>query len=291
MSNSVAEQSAAGLADLLRGYSAEVTSGDRKSIDAATRMMEPGAEVFIASHHDSSDRQVLAAAHLKRAGLTPVPHVIARNIKNLREFDALLGRLTNEAGVDRALILGGDRDQPAGDFSSSLQLLETGMLGKHGIRKIALSWYPEGHPRIAAADLVAARTAKLAVAAQAKLDVTFVSQFCFEPAPIIAMAKQIRAEGVRAPLRVGVPGPASRAALLKYALICGVGASLRALKERPAARGMLAGETPAELLTEVARAQSTTPALGIQGVHFFTFASLAATIRFVDEHSRAGIRA
>jgi methylenetetrahydrofolate reductase (NADPH) len=191
--------------------------------------------------------------------------------------------------VDRALILGGDRDQPVGDFSSSLQLLETGMLSKHGIRKIALSWYPEGHPRIPAADLVAARAAKLEVAAKANLDVTFVSQFCFEAAPIVAMAKQIRADGVTAPLRVGVAGPATRTSLLKYAMICGVGASIRALKERPAARGMLAGETPAELLTEVAHAQSITPALGIQGVHFFTFASLAATVRFVDEHRRAGI--
>jgi methylenetetrahydrofolate reductase (NADPH) len=288
MSNHVAEQLAAGLADLLRGYSAEVTSGDRKSIDAAITMMEPGAEVFIASH-DASDRQALAAARLKRGGLTPVPHIVARNIKNLHELDALLGRLTNEAGVDRALILGGDRDQPVGDFSSSLQLLETGMLSKHGIRKIALSWYPEGHPRIPAADLVAARAAKLEVAAKANLDVTFVSQFCFEAAPIVAMAKQIRADGVTAPLRVGVAGPATRTSLLKYAMICGVGASIRALKERPAARGMLAGETPAELLTEVAHAQSITPALGIQGVHFFTFASLAATVRFVDEHRRAGI--
>ena len=290
MSNNVAERLADGLADLLHGYSAEVTSGDRNSIDAAITMMEPGAEVFIASH-DSSDRQALAAARLKRGGLTPVPHIVARNIKNLPEFDALLGRLTNEAGVDRALILGGDRDQPAGDFSSSLQLLETGMLSKHGIRKIALSWYPEGHPRITTADLAAARAAKLAVAAKANLDVTFVSQFCFEAAPIVATAKQLRAAGVTAPLRVGVAGPASRTSLLKYAMICGVGASIRALKERPAARGMLAGETPAELLTEVARAQSTTPALGIQGVHFFTFASLAATVRFVDEHRRAGIHA
>jgi methylenetetrahydrofolate reductase (NADPH) len=191
----------------------------------------------------------------------------------------------------RALIVGGDRDQPVGDFSSSLQLLETGMLSTHGIRKIALSWYPEGHPRISAADLAAARAAKLAVAAQAGLAVTLLSQFCFESAPIIAMAKQIRSEGVTVPLRVGVAGPASRTALLKYALICGVGASIRALKERPGARGIMAGDTPEKLLADVARAQAADPALGIQGVHFFTFASLAATAKFAEEHARAGVHA
>ncbi|HWJ34214.1 MAG TPA: methylenetetrahydrofolate reductase [Steroidobacteraceae bacterium] len=280
------------LAELLRNYSAEVTSGDRKSIDAAIGMMRPGSEVFIASlPSDTSDRQVLAAAQLKRAGLTPVPHIVARNIKNVGELDALLGRLTNEAGVDRALILAGDRDQPAGDFKSSQQLLETGILSKHGIHKVYLSWYPEGHPRIPAADIVAARAAKLAVAAQADLDVTLVSQFCFEPAPIIAMAKQIRSEGVTVPLRVGVAGPASRGSLLKYAMICGVGASIRALKERPGTRGMIAGDTPEELLAEVAHAQATDTGLGIQGVHFFTFASLAATAKFAEQHTRAAMYA
>ena len=289
MSDGVATTQEFGLKDLLRNYSAEVTSGDRKSIEAASSMMQPGAEVFIASlPSDTGDRQVLAATQLKRAGLTPVPHIVARNIKSLADLDALLGRLVHEAGIDRALVLAGDRDQPAGEFDSSLQLLETGMLGKHGIRKVALSWYPEGHPRISTADLIAARAAKLAAAARAGLEVTLMSQFCFESAPIVATAQQIRAEGVTTPLRVGVAGPASRTSLLKYAMMCGVGASIRALKERPAARGMLAGDTPEELLTEVAQAQAATPTLGIQGVHFFTFASLAATAKFVEEIRHSG---
>jgi methylenetetrahydrofolate reductase (NADPH) len=289
MSNIAAQEQAFGIKDLLRNYSAEVTSGDRKSIDAAATMMEPGAEVFIASlPSDTADKLVLAAAQLKRSGLTPVPHIVARNIKNLADLDTLLGRLVSEAGIDRALILAGDRDQPAGDFSAALQLLETGMISKHGIKKIALSWYPEGHPRISDADLTAARAAKLAAAAKAGLDVTLVSQFCFEAAPIVSTARQIRAEGVTQPLRVGIAGPASRTSLLKYAMICGVGASIRALKERPAARGMLAGDTPEDLLSEVAAAQSAEPALGIQGIHFFTFASLAATAKFVTEQRELG---
>jgi methylenetetrahydrofolate reductase (NADPH) len=273
--------------ELLRDYSAEVTSGDRKSIDAAIASMPPGAEVFIASlPSDSSERQLLAAVRLKRAGLTPVPHVVARNIKNVAELDAILERLVGEAGIDRALILAGDRSEPAGDFGSSLDLLETGMLNTHGLRKIALSWYPEGHPRIPVGELVAARAAKLAAAKKADLDATLISQFCFEAAPIVAMARQIRSEGYTVPLRVGVAGPTSRPSLLKYAMMCGVGASIRALKERPVARKMFADNTPEDVLSEVARAQAADPTLGIQGVHFFTFASLAKTIEFVDEQRR-----
>jgi methylenetetrahydrofolate reductase (NADPH) len=268
---------------LLQHFSAEVTCGDVKSIEAAAAM-RPGTEIFIASlPSDAPLRQVATALRLKQAGLTPVPHVVARNIKSARDLDRLLGRLTSEAGVDRVLLLAGDRDVPVGEFESSRALLETGLLDRHGIRRVLFSWYPEGHPRVTAAALIEARIAKLALAERAGLHVTLISQFCFESAPIIATARQLRAEGVTAPLRVGVAGPASRASLLKYAIICGVGASLRALKERPGA-GSALGETPEELLLDVARAQAADASLGIEGVHFFTLASLAATLKFVNAH-------
>ena len=33
----------------------------------------------------------------------------------------------------RALVLGGDRDKPLGEYDSSLQLIETGLFAKHGV--------------------------------------------------------------------------------------------------------------------------------------------------------------
>jgi methylenetetrahydrofolate reductase (NADPH) len=273
------------LANLLRNYSAEVTCGDGKSIRAAESLMPPGSEVFITSlRSDTEDRSVAVAAELRNAGVVPVPHIVARNIGNRADLEVLLRRLTGEAGVDRVLILGGDRSQPIGEFDSSQQLLETGLLEAFGIRQIKLSWYPEGHPRISDSELAKVRAAKLRIAAARGLEVELISQFCFESAPIIASARQLRAEGIQVPLRVGVAGPASRASLLKYAMICGVGASMRALKERPGARSLFSSETPERLLREVAHAQAEEPRLGIHRVHFFTFASLASTTRFVEQH-------
>ena len=274
------------LADLLRNYSAEVTCRDEKSIRAAESLMRPGSEVFIVSlPSDTEDRRIAVAAELRHAGLVPVPHIVARNIGSRAHLETLLRRLTREAGVDRALILGGDRSEPIGEFDSSQQLLETGLFDAFGIRKIKLSWYPEGHPRISTSELAKARAAKLRVAAARGLDVELIGQFCFESAPIIASARQLRAEGIQVPLRVGVAGPASRASLLKYAMICGVGASVRALKERPGARSLLNSESPERLLREVAHAQAEEPSLGIHRVHFFTFASVASTAQFVEQHS------
>ncbi|MBL1241033.1 MAG: methylenetetrahydrofolate reductase [OCS116 cluster bacterium] len=273
------------LTSFLNGYTAEVTSGDKKSMTAAEKMMSPGAEVFVASlPKDTIDKQVAAVVRIHQAGLKPVPHIVARNVKDLTSLEQTLERFVAEAKIDTALILGGDRDDAVGDFDASLQLIETGLLQKVGIKKIYLGCYPEGHPRISTEILDKARAAKLVAAEKAGLEVELVSQFCFESQPIIEFARKLRAEGVKAPFRVGVAGPSSRATLVKYAIICGVGASLRALKERQdLAKNMTSGETPEKLITELAEALEKEPELGLNGVHFFTFGSLEKSATFVNQ--------
>jgi len=290
MNNMTIEKPAAptALAALLKNYSAEMTTHDRASLEAAGALLPRGTEVFIAAlMKDDPDRHIAAATKIRQGGLEPVPHIVARNIRARADLDSLLARLSGEAGVARALVLGGDRDKAAGEFESSLQLIETGLFQKHGIKRIAIGCYPEGHPRIPDPVLDEARAAKLRAAERAGLDVFLVSQFCFDAEPIIALARRMRAQGCNAPFRVGVAGPADRATLVKYAMICGVGASLRALKERQSlARNMLSGETPESVLTNVAEAQNAEPSLGIDSVHFFTFGSLAASIKWVESRSR-----
>lgn len=272
------------LKSLLGIYSTELTTRDRKSLDAAPEMLARGAEVFIASlPNDSHDRLVDAAVHLRKKGLTPVPHIVARNIESLKDLDQLLARLAGDAGLDRILTLGGDRDKPAGGLHCSLQLIESGLIQKHGVSKVFVACYPEGHPRIADQVLEDARASKLAAAKAGGLDVTLISQFCFDAKPIVSLAERMRAQGTTVPYRVGVAGPAERATLIKYALMCGVGASLRALKERQElTKSVLTGETPEALLSEVAAAQAADPALNIEGVHFFTFGALAKSARWAE---------
>ncbi len=275
------------LARFLEGYSAEVTTPDRKSLDAAALMMPPGARVYIASlPAEPPHAQVAVAANLRRAGLIPVPHLVARNIESHRALDDFLRRLTQEASVDRALVLGGDRSDAAGEYSDALQIIRSGLLERHGIVKIAIGCYPEGHPRIADAALDAALDDKLDAAHQAGLECILISQLCFEPAPIVALAKRLRRRGIAAPLRIGVAGPAKITTLLKYAAICGVGPSLRALRQRSAlVKDLLGGETPEDILTSLARAQADDRSLGFSGVHFFTFASLASSIAWAKQFS------
>ena len=272
------------LLNLLSNFSVEIVSIDKASIEAAGRLFKAGTEVFIASlPKHKAMKQIEAAIDLKGSGLVPVPHIVARNIADRAELESLLRGLVQHAGVDSVLVLGGDRDKPLGIYNDSLQLLETGLFEKYGVKKLYLSCYPEGHQRISNERLELARTEKLALAMSQGMDITLVSQFCFDPKPIIAWAKALRAAGVTVPYRVGVAGPASKAALVKFALLCGVGPSLRALQERDGmARNILAGETPEALLREVAVAQEQSPMLKIEGAHFFTFGSLAKTAEWLD---------
>lgn len=273
------------LADLLRTYSVEITAHDEKALKAVESTLAPGTEVFIANLPDERAEVLVAAAlRVRRAGLEPVPHIVARNLKSRDDLDGMLASLVRDAGVSTALILGGDRDRQAGNFENALQIIETGLLEAHGIRRIAIGCYPEGHPRIPDEVLWQALRAKLDAAARVGLETVLVSQFLFDPQPLIEFARALRRDGIEAPLRVGVAGPADRTKLIRYALRCGVGASLRVLRERGSlARNVLAGETPDALLGAAAVAQKEEPELGMAGVHFFTFGDPAGSARWAEE--------
>ena len=284
--NDVLEDKAA-LSRLLQGYSAEVTTPDRKSLDAAAEMMPPGSRVYIAAiPKDPPDRQIEVAGHVRELGLEPVPHLVARNVKSLAAFEDHLARLKEVSNLDRALVLGGDRDDSDGEFTSALDLIQTGLFEKYGIDKIGVGCYPEGHPRIPDAALKKAMLDKLAEAEKQGLQIIFVSQLCFDAQTIVRFVRGLREEVIKARCRVGVAGPAKPATLIKYALICGVGPSLRAMKERQEmTKNLLMGETPEKLLTEIAHEQMKDPSLDIWGVHFFTFAALKKTIEWAEEHT------
>jgi methylenetetrahydrofolate reductase (NADPH) len=274
------------LAKLLGRFSAEVTTRDEDSIKFAEKFLPKSAEIFVASlPKDPHDKVVATAVRLRKAGLEPVPHIVARNITSRAELDSLLAHLAGEAGVRRALILGGDRDKALGEYDASLQLIQTGLFAKHGVGHAFIAAYPETHPRIEESVLDAARAAKIVALREQGMSATLISQFGFDSKPIVSFAERIRTKGVTLPFRVGVAGPTEYAKLVKYALICGVGPSLRALKERQGlAKNMLGGETPEKLLTEVALAQDANPALNIEGVHFFTFGALGASYNWIQQH-------
>jgi methylenetetrahydrofolate reductase (NADPH) len=185
--------------------------------------------------------------------------------------------------VQSAFVVGGDADHPAGSYSSALELLQSGAFARAGIARIGLACYPEPHRRIDRAQLDAALDAKLALLAREGADAFLVSQFCLEAAPIIVLAQSLRRRGVKVPLRIGVAGPTDRRTLWKYALRCGIGASIAALGTHiDVVRDLLIRDTPDALIHDVASRLAAEPPLGIAGVHIFSFGRVTSAARWAN---------
>ncbi len=136
------------VADMLRGFSIEVNPGESKIIDAAPTRLEPGTQVFMTWIPGKNPLDTVGpAGKLRSAGLFPTPHIGARHVESAAQLEEFVRQLVG-VGVDRALIIAGDRDQPAGPFDSSLAVMQSGILQKAGITRISVGGFPEGNPKI-----------------------------------------------------------------------------------------------------------------------------------------------
>jgi len=265
------------VAELVGACSIELSPRDELAGVKLRDLFDPGTTVFVNFPPSATcDDVVVACAGLRRAGFIVVPHVVARQLTGFAEASDFLQRAVEEAGVTQVLLLGGDTPRPMGPLHSALALLSTGLVERHGIAAVAFAGYPEGHPRIDSAALQAALLAKLEVARRRGLATSVVTQFGFEPQPILQWIAARRAEGIACPIRIGLAGPATVATLAKYAVRCGIGASLRALAHGHAAIARILTEANPDALIE-ALVAGEDPTAPINGLHIFTFGGARRT--------------
>jgi methylenetetrahydrofolate reductase (NADPH) len=266
-----------GISAFLAGASLELSSRDPAEVDACVGLLEPGTPVYVSFPPGQTYHGTVAlAARRARAGVRPVPHVAARRIAGPEALDDYLARAAGEAGVDSALVIAGDGDRASGAFDSSLALLETGLFQRHGIVRIGIAGYPEGHPKIAASALDAALAAKKNFARRSGIELRVVTQFCFDADSILSWAGRMKGHGL--PVHVGLAGPASLPRLLRFAAMCGVGNSVRALKARPGALTRLMVEAGPEVALRGLARRAEPP---LVGAHFFCFGGLVRTARWL----------
>jgi methylenetetrahydrofolate reductase (NADPH) len=210
-----------------------------------------------------------------------------RAFTSVGEVDRLLARLTAEAGVRQLLVIAGDRDPPAGALHSALDVIDSGLLQRHGIREVGVAGYPEGHPRIPGHELNRALADKIAAAEATGLRLHVVTQFCFDADAIIGWIRRLRDFGFDAPVRVGLAGPTSLPTLMRYASRCGVSASVQGLARHAGLlRNLFAMSAPDAIVRALAAKHER---LGDIGVHFFSFGGLARTARWAAAVERGQI--
>jgi methylenetetrahydrofolate reductase (NADPH) len=220
---------------------------------------------------------------VREAGLEPVPHIAARRIRDRAELQTYLARAVGEAGVRKALILGGDEPEAAGPYADGASLLREDLLTGCGLREIGLPGYPEGHPRISAADLERAFAEKLLLAAAHGMGAYIVTQFSFAPSRVVEFCSRMARNAPGIPIYVGLAGPTDPISLLRFAQRCGVSASLRALRNQGMDAVRLVTHTdPADQLAALAHYCAVHADCNVVGIHLFTFGGVTAAANWIN---------
>ena len=264
------------IADLVSGFTIETTPGTAAKVASYREHLVPGTTVAVTFLPGSDFADTIRTARrLKDEGFRPAPHLAARSIPGRWHLEEWLKRLQDEAGVDEVVALAGSVDTPLGEFDSSMQLLETGLLDKYGIARIGVAGHPEGSPDIPQRDVDAALAWKNAFAERTDAEVYIATQFVFEAQPVIDWDRRIRAAGNRLPIHIGVPGLATLKTLINHARACGVGPSMRFLtRQAKNVTKLMTLSTPDRLIADLARYAAEDPRCGIARVHVYPLGGL-----------------
>ncbi len=275
----------------LKGYSIEVMPRTAEKVEDFRALLPKGTRVYIAHIEGTPIEDMVATAkRIAREGFDVMPHFPARIIHDKATLADWIKRYQTEAGVKQALLLGGGVNTPAGDFESSMQLIETGLFD--GFDRLHVAGHPEGNKDIdkngGDAIVLAALKWKQAFSERSDAKMAIATQFCFEADPVIAWANRLAEAGVHLPIHIGVAGPAKLQTLIKFAISCGVGASLRVLQKRAMdVTKLLMPYEPTEFIAGLAAHKTANPAFGIEQVHFFPLGGIKTNAAWVTENGGA----
>ena len=281
------------VADFLRGFSIEVMPRTAEKVEDFRAILPLGTRVYVAHIEGTPIEEMVAtAARLRKEGMEPMPHFPARIIADRDTLQGWIARYQAEADVRQALLLAGGVAEPAGDFHSSMQLLETGLFG--GFDRLHVAGHPEGNRDIDVdggdANVSAALAWKQRFSDTTDAKMALATQFAFEAEPIIAWSDGIKAAGIDLPIHIGIAGPAKLQTLIKFAIACGVGPSLKVLQKRAAdVTKLLLPYEPDEVVAALAHHKAAHPDFGIEAVHVFPLGGIKTSATWLA--ARAGATA
>jgi methylenetetrahydrofolate reductase (NADPH) len=266
---------------LLSALSIEATAVQIEASGDLAASLPPGTSVYVPFLPGMAFADMVGACRrLVAMGLQPIPHLAARRLGGRAELDDALPRFV-DAGVDAMLLIAGDEPRPHGEFTDTVQVLDTGLLERHGIRRLGVAGHPEGHPVVEAGQLAQALRVKADYARTTGTEMWLVSQFVFDAAPLMDWDAALAAAGIDLPVTVGLPGPAKVRTLIAFAMRCGISASARSLAQHASALKLLGGWTPDTLIHDLADYRAGKPDSRIGGIHIFTFGGLAPSLDWV----------
>jgi methylenetetrahydrofolate reductase (NADPH) len=274
----------------LKGYSIEVMPRTAEKVESFRDLLPTGTRVYIAHIEGTPIEDMVATARrIVAEGYTVMPHFPARIIKDRATLLDWVSRY-RDVGVRQGLLLAGGVAEPVGDFQTSMQLLESGAFS--GFERLHVAGHPEGNrdidPNGSDRMVMEAARWKSAFAERTDAQMAMATQFCFEAEPVIAWVDRLAAEGIKLPVHIGIAGPAKLQTLIKFAIACGVGPSLRVLQKRAMdVTKLLLPYEPTEVLEALAAHKAAHPGFGIEQVHFFPLGGIKTNAEWVTQHGGA----
>ena len=277
----------------LRDYSIEVMPRTADKIADFRALLPAGTRVYIAHIQGTTiEDMTTTARRLAEAGMDVMPHFPARIIGDAAMLGDWIARYQGEAGVDQGLILAGNPASQAGDFDNSMQLLETGLFERAGFKRLHVAGHPEGSrdidPDGSDKNVMQALRWKQAFSERSDAKMALVTQFCFAAKPVIDWITALNDAGIDLPVHIGVAGPARLQTLIKFAIACGVGPSMKVLQKRAMdVTKLIAPYEPTVVIAELAAHKAANPDFNIQQVHFFPLGGIKTNANWASAHGGA----
>lgn len=276
---------------LLGDVSLDVEWKDIAGLERVRPILPSGTRIYV-GFLDSEDMamRVGTARAIRQSGFVPVPVIAARRLESegmLREY---LTGLREAGWSGRVLVVGGDPERPRGPYRDAGSVIGSGILEEHGVHEVSVAGYPGGHPVIADGVLWRALADNVAALDRRGLRGGIVTQFGFDAARVLAWLADVRALGIRLPVEVGVPGPASVRMLLRLASRCGVAVSAPAAREYGFSLADPAGEAGPGRFVRALAADYDPGLHGVVKLHFNTFSGIVTTVNWISQFRAERLR-
>lgn len=264
---------------LIDGFTIELNPKVRHKINSIP--LEKKNNVYITYLPDASENDILETIEfVSKNNLTPITHLPARTMKNLDHVRQFLSQVRERTDSKKILVIGGGGNQ-LGQITSSLEILNSGLLEENDFNEIGIAGHPEGSPDISQETIDNFLNDKFELTKTKGLNLELVTQFFFDAAPFINWCEELTKKKITIPVRVGFPGPASFKTLLNFGLMSGVGNSINFLKKNSSkVSDLLTKTSNDEMLISLAEfANKNSP---LKSFHCFPFGGFEKTCLWLN---------
>ena len=248
-----------------------------KNLDGQLPHIPKGASVSVTCSFAKGQQTTLDLTRkVIDLGHMAVPHFSARLCPDEAGV-AALAQFCRDNSLQEVFLVAGDAPEPVGKYEGVVAFLRDFLAQDHGLQRIGITGYPDGHALIKPAVVHEALHQKQALLAEAGVPGWVSTQMHFDTKQWIQWLRDERAAGLTLPVHIGAAGAIDRMKLISLSTKLDIGSSVRFLKKNSGAIGRLlrpGGYDPVKFLSPLAKVADE---LNIEGVHLFTFNNIDAT--------------